>query len=114
MRVLDVSLQAELEIEEILVHSAAKFGLAAAFRYRILIEQAYSDLLESPTRVGVSAHDDIPKSLRLYPIRHSRDHVARDDRVGTASHVIVFRFDPHRVEILRLLHASMEFPGRLR
>lgn len=113
MRHLDVSLQAQAEIDALLLYSAAKFGLAASLRYLTLIDQAFADLVEGPTRIGVSTRDDIPDGLRLYPIRYSRDRVAKADRVKSASHVIVFRFDDQHVEVLRLLHDAMDFPGRL-
>jgi toxin ParE1/3/4 len=113
LRHVDVSPQAERELVAVLVYSATEFGLAAALRYQILIDQAFADLAENPTRIGVGTRDDVPAGFWLYPIRYSRDHVARDDRVKSASHVVVFRFDDQQVEILRLLHDAMDVPSRL-
>lgn len=113
MRHVDVSPQAERELEAVLVYSATEFGLAAALRYQTLIDQAFADLAENPTRIGVSAREDLPPGFWLYPIRYSRDRVARDHHVKSASHVVVFRFDDHQVEVLRLLHDAMDIPGRL-
>ena len=72
-----------------------------------------ADLAENPERAGVGRRDDIPADLRLYPFRYSRNRVAPGQRVEDARHVIAFRFDDERVEILRLLHDAMDFPGRL-
>ena len=113
MRRLDVSREADLEAEEILRHSEAQFGPAAADRYRLLIQSAYRDIAENPTRPGVSTLRGIPADLRLYPVRHSRHRIAPADRVGQPRHVVAFRFDDARVEIVHLLHESMDLPRRL-
>ncbi len=75
MRRIEIAIDARLEVAGALAVSYRDFGLAAAERYRVLIQQAYRDLAENPTRTGVSTRPDIPADLRLYPIRHSRARV---------------------------------------
>ena len=113
MRRLAVAIDARIEVAAALAVSYEKFGLAAANRYRALIRQAYCDLAENPNRPGVSAPPDIPADLRLYPIRHSGARVPAADRVGRPRHVIAFRFDDAKVEIVHLLHDGMDLPARL-
>lgn len=113
VRKLVITPEARAEVRDVLVESRRKFGLVAQSRYRLLIETAYRDLLSYPLRPGVSELAGIPSDIRLYPIRHSRRRTQSADRVGRARHVIAFRFDEKRVEILRLLHDSMDLPTRL-
>jgi len=113
LRRLDVSSQADVEAEEIFHQSTRAFGEAAAERYRRLVQAAYRDLAENPTRPGVGTQPGIPADIRLYPIRHSRSRVPPEDRVGQPRHVIAFRFDDAKVEIVHLLHDGMDLPGRL-
>lgn len=113
MRRLDVSHQADLELTDILRHSESMFGALAADRYRLLIQTAYRDLCEDPGRPGVKALAGISGDIRLYSIRHSRHRVSITDRVGQPRHVIAFRHDDARVEIVRLLHEAMDLPRRL-
>ena len=113
MRRLEVSREADLEAEDILRHSEAEFGPAAADRYRLLIQGAYRDLAENPARPGVRTLGGIPADIRLYPIRHSRQRIPPADRVGQPRHVVAFRFDDARVQIVHILHESMDLPRRL-
>lgn len=113
MRRVTVAIDARMTVAGVLALSRDSFGPAAAKRYRALIEQAYADLAQNPERAGVSRRDDIPADLHLYPIRHSRNRVPAGLRVDKARHVIAFRFDSERVQIVHLLHDAMDFPGRL-
>ena len=114
MRRLEVSPDAEHEIDDLLAWSELKFGVRAADRYRRLIDVAFVDLLSDPDRPGVGTQPGIPADLRLYSIRHSRARVPREERVGQPRHVIAFRFDESKVEIVHLLHDGMDLPGRLK
>ncbi|MBJ7484338.1 type II toxin-antitoxin system RelE/ParE family toxin [Brevundimonas sp.] len=113
MRVLDVSIEADQDFDDILTFSAVQFGFAASTRYAALIGQAFNDLTENPARPGTVASDDLPQGIHIYPIRYSRDRVPPPDRVGHPRHVIVFRFDDFAVQIVRILHDAMDFPRHL-
>lgn len=113
MRRLVVTAEARADVGAVLRESHLKFGPLARRRYRLLIEIAYRELAEDPNRPGVSVLPGIPADLRLFPIRHSRNGVPPEDRVGHPRHVIAFRFDDAKVEIVHLLHDGMDLPGRL-
>lgn len=110
MRRLRVSAEAEAGYRDILRQSLLTFGPVIRQRYRILIGQAYSDLLADPQRRGVKA---TMRDLHLYPLTHSRTGIAKADRINRPRHIIVFRYDDDVVEIVRLLHEAMDFPTRL-
>lgn len=113
MRRLVITPDARGDVRDALLESRRKFGPLARARYRLLIETAYRDLVSDPMRPGVSVPSDFPADIRLYPIRHSRSRVLPEDRVGQPRHVIAFRFDDAKVEIVHLLHDGMDLPGRL-
>jgi toxin ParE1/3/4 len=114
MRRLEVTEDAEREIDDLLNFSEDRFGAKAAERYRLLIDVALADLLSDPTRPGVKNLSGIPRGIRLYPIRHSRDRVPRPNRVNDPRHVIAFRYDDVRIQVVHLLHDAMDLPARLR
>lgn len=104
---------AQADVRDVLRESRSQFGPLARSRYRLLIQTAYRDLAENPDRPGVKHLPGIPPDIRLYPLRYSRDRVPRADRVRAPSHIIAFRHDDTRVEIVHLLHEAMDLPGRL-
>ncbi len=87
---LVVAPDAEGDFDEIIRTSAETFGEAAAHRYRLLIQQAYADVLARPDRPKARG---VPDALRLYPIRHSRLGVPVPDRVGQPRHVVAVEAD---------------------
>ena len=107
---LVVAPAAEADFDEIIRASAETFGEDAAHRYRLLIQQAFADVLARPDRPVAK---DMPADLRLYPIRHSRLGVPAPDRVGRSRHVLVYRRLGDRLEIIRILHDRMDIPARL-
>lgn len=107
---LVVAPAAEADFDEIIRTSADALGEQAAHRYRLLIQHAFADVLARPDRpTAPSAPDD----LRLYPIRLSRLRVPPPDRVGQPRHVLVYRHDAERLEIVRILHDRMDIPAEL-
>ena len=113
MRRLDVAVEARIAVAAALAVSFDEFGLSAAERYRALIQQAYRDLIENPERPGVAAPEELPGDIRLYPIRYANARMSKSERVGHPRHIIAFRYDTERVEIVQFLHDSMDFPARL-
>lgn len=114
MRDVALTPPAREALKAILRHSRQRFGPEARRRYRLLFEQAFQDLADDPERAGVRAAGARDASIRLYAVRHAQARVAAPDRVANPSHVIAFRFDDERVEIVRLLHERMDLPTRLR
>lgn len=114
MRRLDITARARRDTAAALRDSLRNFGPLAVDRYILLIDQAYADLRADPERPGVRSDPEISQDIRLYPLRLSRMRVSAKDRVGKPRHVVAFRFDDTRIEIIRLLHDGMDLPRRLR
>jgi toxin ParE1/3/4 len=97
------------DINAIWVWSSKRFGVTAAQRYELLIEQAVSDLANSPYRTGSQPFAVLGESLRVYHLQQSRRRVARaKDRVKRPRHVIYYRIlDDSMIEIVRILHDQM-------
>lgn len=112
MRRLIVAPRARRDIDATLTDSATRHGRHAARRYRSLIALAIKALHEQPDRP--SAHPAEVDDLRLYALRVAARQLGPHDLVRSPSHIVVFRFDDQRVEIVRLLHEAMDLPSHLR
>ena len=110
MRALVVGPKAEISFRAILRYSRETFGPVIRNRYRLLVEQAFVDLCTDPRRAGVRA---LTGDLYLYPLRFSARRVPTPHRIARPRHLIAFRYDATRVEIVHLLHESMDLPRRL-
>lgn len=113
MRRLEVAAEAERDIDALLSYSEDRFGSRIADRYRLLIDTAFTDLCARPDRPMTKPTPDRP-DLRRYHLRFSARHLPRVDRIASPRHIVVFRFDDSRVEILRVLYDGMDLPGRLK
>jgi len=112
MRIV-VSPQAGRDVTDILRTSKAGFGAEAMTRYRRLIQWAFDDLAADPSRIGTrSLSEELPE-IRLYHIRHSRRRDAVTTRVASPRHVVAFTVKDESVEILRVLHDTMDFQRHL-
>jgi len=100
---------AEADFRQILAWTRERFGKAQAFAYADTIALALEALHEGPETIGVKPRGDILKGL-------SSLHVARQGRKGR--HFILFRVtrgaQPEVIEVLRILHDSMDLPRHLR
>ena len=112
MRRLEVARRARRDIDLILWTSHDRHGPRAADRYRRLIAEALSQLREDPARA--SSRSAGIGDLRLYALRVAGRAADPADRVGEPPHVVIYRFDDARVEIVRVLHEAMDLPGHLR
>ena len=98
---------AEQDFLEIIRWTQEKFGPSQAEAYRETILTAIQELQEGPDLLGVKRRDEIMSGLMTL-------HVARHGRRGR--HFVMFRVDPangNTIEILRLLHDSMDFARHL-
>ncbi|HWA21483.1 MAG TPA: type II toxin-antitoxin system RelE/ParE family toxin [Caulobacterales bacterium] len=109
MNRLIVSPQARRDIADILRTSARRFGVAASRRYHHLITQAQKDLVRDATRPGVQTRGQ----LRLYHLRFARNHTKAEQHVGAPRHLLVFRLDSTMIEVVRVLHDSMDIEAHL-
>jgi len=106
---------AQREMASILLWSEEHFGEAAHLRYEALLIQAIDDLAVDPLRTGSEDRVEIAEGLRSYHLWHSRNRVAQSPRrVRRPRHLFLFRLnDNGAVEIVRVLHDSMDLPRHL-
>jgi toxin ParE1/3/4 len=96
--------EAERDLTDIVRWTARHFGAAQARFYRQAILAAIRDLENGPDTPGSKARDEILPGLRTL-------HVARHGRRGR--HFLMYRASGHHIDILRILHDSMELGRHL-
>jgi toxin ParE1/3/4 len=99
-----LSQQAEQDYVEILQWTTKTFGKGQASTYAETIALAIEALAGGPDVLGARARDDIHPGIRTL-------HVARQGRSGR--HLVVFREAKSAIDVLRLLHDSMDLPRHL-
>jgi toxin ParE1/3/4 len=108
-----LSSPADVDVVLTLSWSEKTFGASASLRYRTLLFQAMRDVAENPDRFGVNAVSSRSR-LKTYRLVFSRDRVSRDvGRVKKPRHLLLFREIAGGVEILRILHDSMDIERHL-
>jgi len=93
--------QAEQDYIEILQWTVKTFSEGQASTYAETIAFAIEALEGGPDILGARAREDIQPGIRTL-------HVARQGRTGR--HFVVFRAAGSHIDILRLLHDSMDLP----
>ncbi len=103
------------DVEECIAWSAAKFGKSAARRYQKLIATAIKEIAAKPDLSGSREIKGLQRGIRLYHLRHSRKRaVVGGHIVKRPRHFIVYKvLESGIVEIIRLLHDSMELESHL-
>jgi toxin ParE1/3/4 len=96
--------QAEQDYVEILQWTVKTFGEGQANNYAETIALAIEALEGGPDVLGARAREDIQPGIRTL-------HVARQGRAGR--HFVVFRATGSDIDVLRLLHDSMDLPRHL-
>jgi toxin ParE1/3/4 len=97
--------QAELDLLGITLWTVENFGAQQAQAYAQTLWLAIEALHDGPEILGATVRDDLGLGVRTL-------HVARQGRKGR--HFVVFRAVPEQtIEVLRLLHDSMDLPRHL-
>jgi toxin ParE1/3/4 len=96
--------QAEQDYIEILQWTAKTFGKGQAKTYAETVALAIEALDGGPDALSAKTREDIQPGIRTL-------HVARQGRAGR--HLVVFRVAGSTIDVLRLLHDSMDLPRRL-
>jgi toxin ParE1/3/4 len=96
--------QAEQDYIEILQWTTKTFGEGQASTYAETIALAIEALEGGPDVLGARTRDDIQRGIWTL-------HVARQGRAGR--HFVVFRVEGSDIDVLRLLHNSMDLPRHL-
>lgn len=96
------------DYQAILHWTVESFGRAQARTYAKTLNSALQDLAQGPSLTGVRPREEIGPGIHTL-------HVARHGRKGR--HFVVFRITPAPdtsvIEVLRLLHDSMDLPRHL-
>ncbi|MCH2394155.1 type II toxin-antitoxin system RelE/ParE family toxin [Oceanibaculum sp.] len=96
---------AEADFAAILEWTLERFGTGQAAGYETVLREAVKALGDGPAIPGVSRREDIGPGLCVL-------HVARNGNRGR--HFLLFRVaDAQTLDILRILHDSMELPRHL-
>ena len=100
-----LSTAAAVDFEGILLWTRTRFGEEQAVTYESALTEALESLAEGPTAPGAKARFDIGPGFRTLHVSCIRRR---------ARHVVLFRIiDEHRVEIIRILHDSMDLARHL-
>ena len=100
---------ARTDLDDILEWTARAFGTAGRKRYGVLIQTALTDLLCDPGRIGVRPRNDIEMGICTYHLSSSRRRTKTAIQAGKPRHLVFFRTQGNVIQILRLLHDSMDF-----
>ncbi len=96
---------AEIDFQNVLGWTVERFGEAQARVYAKTLSTALEALVAGPSVSGAKARDDIARGVFTL-------HVARHGRKGR--HFVVFRIGRDEageiIDVLRLLHDSMDLP----
>lgn len=95
--------------EDILDWTTHAFAATGRKRYERLIQTALTDLLADPGRVGVFRREDIGADICTYHLSTSRKRSKTAVQVAKPRHLVFFRLKGNVIQILRLLHDSMDF-----
>lgn len=109
MRSFIVSAPAKRDIKDVLAWSLRQFGDLAADRYRNLISTAIDRLAEQEEPRGSHSHPELPEDVRIYHLRNCTEEAqTKTGKVKSPRHFIVFRLIDDQLEIIRVLHDSMD------
>jgi toxin ParE1/3/4 len=116
MRTLRIARLADEDIVSILRWSLGEFGPAACRRYEALLTVALESLREDPERFGSIARPEFGTAIRTYHLRFSRDKARTPEGVvHRPRHQVAYRtLGEWGLEIIRILHDSMELQRHLR
>jgi len=99
---------ARADIADVLRYRNSRFGSAARQRYLALIGTTFEAIANQPERIGSHARNELAPGLRSFHLRHCRTQIAYAG-INRPRHIVFYRVGADRViDIVRLLHESME------
>lgn len=102
---VELAPEAKNDFADIIRWTRKEFGERQVQIYGATIKESLQALHAGPSIIGVKQRDDIGAGIHAL-------HIARNGRKGR--HFILFRIvQPHTVEVLRILHDSMDLSARL-
>ncbi|MEN9420491.1 MAG: hypothetical protein RI988_4112 [Pseudomonadota bacterium] len=109
-----LSAAAQGDVLDILAWTHEQLGEAARRRYESLVVAALRDVASQPDRPGSIARPELGAGVRSWHLRLSRTHVRPGvEPVRRPRHFLVYRTEPSRVVIGRVLHDAMELAQHL-
>ena len=99
---------ADHDLEVILAHSYAEFGLEAMNRYELLINAAIHFIANNPAGIGSTARIEVGDDTYFFHLSTARMMVPPNCRVGRSRHYIVYRIDGDVLIIGRILHDATD------
>lgn len=95
---------AEHDFHQIIRWTHQQFGEAQARAYALTLSTALQALTAGPDLVGIRQRDELRKGVLAL-------HISRLGRKGR--HFLIFRVRSPHIDVLRILHDSMDFPRHL-
>lgn len=109
-----LSANAQSDVARILAWSQEQFGESARIRYQALLSSALRDVAAEPERIGATHRPELGAGVLVWHLRLSRNHVPPEvGVVHRPRHFLVYRQAGAVVEIVRVLHDSMELRRHL-
>lgn len=109
-----LSAAAQSDVVSVLAWSQEQFGGSARRRYQALLATAFRDVAAQPEGIGATRRPDLGADLLAWHFQLSRNHVPDTvGRVHRPRHFLVYRHVDTVVEIVRVLHDSMELSRHL-
>ena len=116
---LRIATTAKDDIEDLLAWSEGRFGVAARERYQDLLSRALLDIAGDMARPGMRFRPELGLNVFSYHLFFSREGAAKQPgraraKVLRPRHFLVGRIaEPGLIDILRVLHDSMEVSRHL-
>lgn len=102
-RVVELSTEANLDISGVYASTASTWGASQAERYLIFLRETFELLLAFP---GIGQRTDKFNDIRV--------HIAKLNAKRTSyGHRIFYRESENGIQIVRLLHSSLDYPEQL-
>jgi len=109
-----LSLAAEADILAILTWTQKQFGDVARRRYEALILTALRDVATQPDRSGSVERSELGPAIRSWHLRLSRERARTEDGiVHRPRHFLIYRLEPQKIAVGRVLHDVMELTRHL-
>lgn len=106
---ISIAKAAQTDLDDILDWTTHAFGAVGRKRYEALIQTALTDLLVDPDRTGVRQRNDIGTRICTYHLSTSRKRISSAAQVAKPRHLVFFRLQGNVIQVLRILHDSMDF-----
>ena len=106
---ISIAEAARSDLDDILDWTTNAFGAVGRKRYEALIQTALTGLLVDPGRIGVRQRNDIGTGICTYHLSTSRKRTTSAAQVAKPRHLVFFRLQGNFIQVLRILHDSMDF-----